>query len=166
MPLLSNIARRKKTRFFLDPLPKSEAILEVGCGSGWVGEYLRRGGWSRYRGIDLAPPADLVGDICHWEELGLERESFDTIIAFEVVEHVDLYPACEALLKPGGKLFVTTPLPRFDWVMKLLEALGLNQKRTSPHSNLHSLRSVGNLTLRRRRKVGGLSQWGIFEKRP
>ncbi len=165
MPILSRLAQKKKIDFFFPLIPVQAAILEIGSGSGWVGEYLKGSGRTGYRGIDLNPPADIVGDICHWKPLGLSPESFDFIIAFEVVEHADIYPACEALLKPGGSLLVTTPLPCADWIMKTLESLGLNQKRTSPHSNLHYLRTTANLERQVYRIVGGLSQWGIFKKR-
>ena len=164
MPLLSDIAQREKIRFFLEPIPEDAAILEVGCGSGWVGEYFRKQRSADYRGIDLVPPADIVGDIQDWKSLGLEEASFDYLIAFEVVEHVDIYPSCAALLKPGGKLLVTTPVPHFDWIMKMLEWMNLNQRRTSPHSNLHYLEDCGELRLVSKRNVAGLSQWGIFEK--
>ena len=65
MPLLSEIAQRKKIEFFLAPLAKNAAILEIGCGSLWVGDYLRANGYSGYVGNDLVPPADIVGDIKH-----------------------------------------------------------------------------------------------------
>lgn len=165
MPALSQIAQTRKVDFFLKGIPADAEILEAGCGSGWVGDYFKTQNYAHFRGIDLVPPADIVGDICRWKELGLQPESFDVIIAFEVVEHVDIYPACEALLKPGGTLLVTTPLPHADWIMMTLEAVGLNQKRTSPHSNLHYLESIGQLELTTIRKVAGLSQWGVFEKR-
>ena len=165
MPALSSYARLKKIKYFLDPIPKADEVLEIGCGSKWVGQYLNNNGWSRYHGMDLVPPADTVGDIRDWQELGLNADHYDWIIAFEVVEHVDLYAAVEALLKPGGKLLVTTPLPSRDWVMKMLEAAKLNQQRTSPHSNLHKLANVGNLELVDYKVVGGLSQWGVLQKK-
>jgi hypothetical protein len=40
MPLLSDIARRKKIDFFLRPIARDTRILESGCGSRWVGEFL------------------------------------------------------------------------------------------------------------------------------
>ncbi len=129
-----------------------------------MGNYLKQNGWENYQGLDLEPPADIVGDITQWQELGMQAESYDVIVAFEVVEHVDLYAACQDLLKPGGRLLVTTPLPHTDWFMKLLEIVGLNQKRTSPHCNLHYLNSVDRLELTTKRWVAGLSQWGIFTK--
>ena len=136
MPLLSNLAAKKKIDYFTQGVPKDAKILEIGSGSGWVGRYLNEHGWKNYVSIDLFPPADIVGDICRWRDLGLTAESFDVIFAFEVVEHVDCFKPCYELLKPGGKLMVTTPVPHMDWAMKLLETLGLNQKRTSPHDHL------------------------------
>lgn len=164
MPLLSDIAQKKKIRYFLSSIPKDSDILEVGSGSGWVGEHLRNHGWQNFQGIDLVPPADIVGDVRDWAQLNLQRESFDCIIAFEVVEHVDIYHACEALLRPKGSLLVTTPFPAADPLLKTLEHLGLNQKRTSPHDNLHHLKSVGALELVSHKIIAGLSQWGKFRK--
>lgn len=164
MPLLSDYARRKKIAYFLDPIPKDARILEIGCGSGWVGQHLQTGGWSGYVGLDLAPPADVVGDIRQWRQLGLEPESFDATIAFEVVEHVDCFAECYELLAPGGRLLLTSPVPRMDWVMKLLEWLGLNQQRTSPHDHLVDFRKVPYFDHKQIKIVAMLSQWGVFWK--
>jgi len=161
---LSEHARRKKTRYFLDGIPREARILEIGCGQGWVAEHLRRGGWRHYVGIDLFPPADIVGDIHAWRGLGLEPQSFDVIIAFEVVEHVDCFRECYELLKPGGKLMLTSPLPAADRVMRILEAIGVNQKRTSPHDHLVHFESIPYFQQKEIKIVGLLSQWGIFTK--
>jgi 2-polyprenyl-3-methyl-5-hydroxy-6-metoxy-1,4-benzoquinol methylase len=164
MPLLSTLARRKKERFFFHDLPKTARILEVGCGAGWVGEYLERHGWHNYVGLDIVPPADVVGDVRDWANLGLEADSFDAVAAFEVVEHVDCFRACYDLLKPGGRMLITTPLPHRDWVMKALETCGLNQKRTSPHDHLVYLNQVPLFAEKRVKTVAGLSQWAVFVK--
>src|SRR5882724_9230347 len=142
MPLLSSLAGTKKLNYFTRRIPKSARILEIGSGSGWVGSHLKENGWQNYVGVDLFPPADIVGDIRNWRGLGLAPASFDVILAFEVVEHVDCFDACYQLLKPGGMLMVTTPVPHMDWAMKLLEGVGLNQKRTSPHDHLIYLKDV------------------------
>jgi len=164
MPLLSDYARKKKIEYFLAPIPKDARILEVGCGSAWVREYFTRNGWTGYVGLDLFPPADIVGDITQWRELGLQGNSFDVIIAFEVVEHVDCFAQCYDLLKPGGKLMLTSPVPHMDWVMKSLEVLGLNQKRTSPHDHLVYFQKVPWFAKKQVKVVKGLAQWGIFTK--
>lgn len=164
MPAFSDLAQRKKIKHFLEPLAKDARILEIGCGSRWVGDHLRANGWTNYTGLDLAPPADIVGDIRDWPNLGLAPASFDAIIAFEVIEHVDITNEALALLKPGGLLLLTSPVPHMDWAMKLLEKVGLNQPRTSPHDHLvyfDRLPAFEPVSLLRR---AGLSQWGILRK--
>ena len=125
---------------------------------------MRENGWTRYTGFDDVPPADVVGDIREWRELGLRPASFDVIIAFEVVEHVDCFAECFDLLKPGGRLLLTSPVPHMDWAMKLLEAMGLNQRRTSPHDHLVYFDRVAWKGERALKTVGFLAQWGVFTK--
>lgn len=163
---LSRLAQRLKAAYFLENIPKGDAILEVGSGGGWVGDYLIRNGWRNYVGLDIEGPADIVGDIRDWARLGLKPASFDVIVAFEVVEHVDCIRECFELLKPGGRLMLTSPVPRLDWVMRLFEALGLNQRRTSPHDHLVRFSNIPWDGSRHIRTVGFLSQWGVFVKRP
>jgi cyclopropane fatty-acyl-phospholipid synthase-like methyltransferase len=164
MPALSEYAQRKKIEYFLNPLPKDARILEIGCGSRWVGEYLRSHGWINYVGNDIVEPADVVGDIRDWRKLGLEPASFDAIVAFEVIEHVDFTEEAKALLKPGGVLLLTSPVPHMDWVMRILETLGLNQRRTSPHDHLVYFNSITAFEPVSLLRKAGISQWGILRK--
>ena len=164
MPILSDYARKKKAKFFLERISGEARVLEVGCGEAWVGEYLANKGCKGYVGLDLAPPADVVGDIRDWPALGLEPESFDVIIAFEVVEHVDCFKECYELLKQGGMLMLTSPVPSADRVLRLLELIGLNQKRGSPHDNLVDFRDVPYFEEKQVKIVGLMSQWGVFTK--
>ncbi len=164
MPLLSDYARKKKSGYFLDRIPKDARILEVGCGSGWAGSYLRENGWRGYVGLDLRPPADIVGDIRDYGSLGIEEGSFDVIIAFEVLEHVDCVDACLSILKPGGRLMATSPVPSMDRLLKLLEKLGLNQRRTGPHDNLVYFEDIEGFREKDIKRVGFMSQWGIFTR--
>jgi SAM-dependent methyltransferase len=114
--------------------------------------------------MDLHPPADIVGDIRNWRELGLQEESFDVMIAFETLEHVDCLRQCYLLLKPGGVLLATSPIPARDWIMHLLEWLGLNQKRHAPHEHLLIFEKAPYFEFRGVRLVGGLAQWAILTK--
>jgi cyclopropane fatty-acyl-phospholipid synthase-like methyltransferase len=168
---LSIYARRKKLEYFFSFVDKSDRILEVGCADGWVGRYALANGWTNYVGIDLAQPSTppaysfVRGDINDWASLGLSRESFDAVVAFEVVEHGDFLPAISDLLREDGKLFVTTPVPERDWVCKILEFGRVNQRRTSPHSHLIHLSDFPpTLTPVEISIKGGLSQWGVFRK--
>ena len=167
--LVSGAARRRKLEYFLNMLPKDADILEVGCADGWVGEYALANGWQRFTGIDIQRPASapnhrfIQGDINAWRDNGLRPRSFDAILAFEVIEHGDFYGAIMALLRPGGLLMVTTPVPHMDWACKVLEAAHLTQKRTSPHDHLIYLNDVPKglqpvkITVK-----AGISQWGVF----
>ena len=63
-----------------------------------------------------------------------------------------------------GRMLITTPVPHRDWVMKTLETIGLNQKRTSPHDHLVYLEKVPLFTQKYVKVMAGLSQWGVFVK--
>jgi len=162
---LSRYARDKKLAFFFSGIPKDAAILDVGCADGWVTGWARERGWTRVTGIDLRPPADIVGDVTRWRELGMTAHSFDVIAAFEVVEHGDLAAALRDLLKPDGLLFATTPVPRLDWACKALEAVGVLQRRTGAHTHLVDLRSYPGFRPVDRRVKGLISQWAILAPR-
>ena len=164
MTLFSKIAQTKKIQFFINPLPKNAHILEIGCGNNWLGNYLFNKGWKNYVGIDVIGNPSIKGDINQWEILGLKAESYDVIIAFEVVEHDNIWNACFSLLKPGGKLLITTPNPSGDWVLKILEFLKLNQKRTSPHIYLQKIKKIDKFQTVYYKNILNLSQWAIFIK--
>jgi 2-polyprenyl-3-methyl-5-hydroxy-6-metoxy-1,4-benzoquinol methylase len=164
MPLLSDYARTKKVEYFFRGVPKESRILEVGCGDGWLGRYLKANGWTHWTGMDLVQPADVVGNIVEWRRLGMEPASFDGIVAFEVVEHVPCFQEMYDLLKPGGLLMLTSPAPGMDWFCKALEAFGLTQRRTSPHDHLIDFHKVPLFEAVSITRVGLAAQWGIFRK--
>ncbi len=164
MPPLSDYSRRRKLRFFISRVPREARILEIGSGDGWLSDHLKRHGWARHINVDLNGHADIVGDIRDWRKLGLEAASFDVIIAFEVVEHVPCFQEAFDLLAPGGLLMLTSPVPHMDWACLLLEKLGLNQKRTSPHSHLVDFRRVPLFEPVEIRTIALMAQWGVFRK--
>ena len=157
-------AQKKRLQFFKEHFRVGSKVLEVGSGSGWLKPELVALGIDDYIGIDFNPPADIVGTINKWRSLGLLANTFDVIVAFEVVEHVDCFSSCHALLKPGKKMLITTPLPQTDWILKITEALGLNQKRTSPHDHLIDLGTVSISPYKQISIVLGLSQWAVLQK--
>jgi hypothetical protein len=92
----------------------------------------------------------------------LEPNSFDLFVAFEVVEHGDYSMPIYELLKPDGRLMATTPVPRFDPLCRALEAFGMVQRRTSPHTHLIDLRRFPRIGVSERQINAGVSEWAIL----
>lgn len=164
MGLLSEYARRQRFELLLADIPRAARILEVGCGDGSIGAELRARGYGDYRGLDLRPPADIVGSIRDWRALGLKPASFDVVIAFEVVEHVPCWQECFDLLKPGGLLVLTTPVPHWDWACRILETLGINQQRTSPHDHLVYVEDIPLFERECAQRFMLIGQWARLRK--
>ena len=104
---------------------RDAAVLDVGCGAGLLSEALAQAG-AKVTAIDLAPNLLKVARL-HGLESGIKvdyRESpvealaaempgaFDAIACMEMLEHVpepaSVIAACATLLKPGGRLFLST----------------------------------------------------------
>jgi cyclopropane fatty-acyl-phospholipid synthase-like methyltransferase len=157
-------ARKNRIRHFLPLIQPGDRVLEAGSGEGWFRRAVEAEIQVDYVTIDIEAPADIQGDIRDWRQHGLQPESFDVVVAFEIVEHTDCFEESRQLLKPGGLMLVTTPMPHADWILKILEAMRLTQKRTSPHSNLTYLKKVRGFVPERIRTPFGLGQWAVFRK--
>jgi SAM-dependent methyltransferase len=119
--LLQDLARRW--------FPRAEAVLEVGCGTGYVLAGLRR----------ALPSARMVGSEIYANGLGYAAKrlgedvllyqmdaqaipftaEFDLIAACDVLEHIDaddlVLQQMHRALKPGGGLLLTVPQHPFLW---------------------------------------------------
>jgi SAM-dependent methyltransferase len=98
-------------------------VLDAGCGVGYGAEMIARAGASRVVGIDLAPEAiaaasERVGEMADFQvgdvqDLPFDEGSFDLVVCFEVLEHLeDPEPAITALkdvLREGGLLIASSP---------------------------------------------------------
>ncbi len=100
-------------------------VLDVGCGGGLLSEAMAKAG-AKVTALDLAPELVKVARL-HALESGVEVDyrvqavealasaepgSFDAITCMEMLEHVPdpaaILRACAGLLRPGGRLFVST----------------------------------------------------------
>lgn len=106
----------------LDRLPRSLRILELGCGGGALLRDLAARGFIHLVGLDLAQtalaearrrgtPARLV--LAEAESLPFAAETFDLVIAADLIEHVDDLDAhlteVARVLRSGGLYLVKTP---------------------------------------------------------
>jgi 2-polyprenyl-3-methyl-5-hydroxy-6-metoxy-1,4-benzoquinol methylase len=107
---------------FLKELPKSAAILELGCGHGRILNYLHQKGFANVRGIDISSEQIMLAkehglnaereDV--FEYLEETTEKFDCIIAIDFFEHftkeelMRLVPMIKSSLRPNGLLLVQT----------------------------------------------------------
>jgi SAM-dependent methyltransferase len=94
-------------------------VLDVGCATGALLEYLRERGW-QVSGAEISPSAEYARvqrGLEVWslplEEIHLPPDYFDLILASHLIEHLNS-PASfvrEAwrILRPGGRFLVTTP---------------------------------------------------------
>lgn len=114
---------RHKFLPLFEGIPNDGSILELGCGPGYMLQFLGQCGFQRVKGIDLskeqvelalqrgcdAEAANL------FEYLQGKEEFFDAILALDLVEHfhkeelLALAPLLLSALKKGGRLVLQTP---------------------------------------------------------
>lgn len=113
---------RKRYHELLDafePFRKTNKLLDVGCGGGYLLEVAKERGWEVY-GIEktkeLCQKLSAKGfDITcsDFEQCVLPDSEFDIIVAIEVIEHTlkpDLFvKKANQLLRKGGLFYITTP---------------------------------------------------------
>jgi 2-polyprenyl-3-methyl-5-hydroxy-6-metoxy-1,4-benzoquinol methylase len=109
---------------FAAPRCAGRRVLDAGCGVGYGTSYLAEHGAGHVTGVDIDPEsiayaehryaapniAFRVGDL---RALGLAAGSFDTVVSFEVIEHLREQEAfvdeLARVLRPDGVLVLSTP---------------------------------------------------------
>lgn len=121
--LLRQRAFRQKFKHIL-PQERDTPILDIGCGMGYFLWFLQKDGFTNTIGIDISPEQIQIAKqfgvknvhVCHWQEYLADHPSqFGFILLDNVIEHMNkeeiikLLQAIKIALKPGGKLYISTP---------------------------------------------------------
>ena len=112
-------------------------ILDIACGLGYGSKILANSLGAQIKAIDLSPEALEYAAKNHAHpnveliqgtvlEIPAQNESFDVVVCYETIEHVDLEQAFLALrefwriLRPGGVLYISTPNRYFTFLLQLM----------------------------------------------
>jgi len=132
--------------------------LDVGCGDGYWSEKIKELGYKtvsidmhrEYPNVDSdyeyseMIPTDIN------EKLPFEDDSFDLVWCSEVIEHVQNHESAimemRRVLKPNGKLIITTPNSYF-WLQYLMQLIGLENSdwQNEGHVNFYNFDTIKRL---------------------
>ena len=105
---------------------RQSRILEIGCSAGLLMKELQADGFGQVKGIDISPDAialcrsaGLDAFLMDAQKVELPGETFDIIIASDVLEHLadedEAVQYWKRLLKPGGLLVIFVPAFMLLW---------------------------------------------------
>jgi SAM-dependent methyltransferase len=113
--------------------------LDVGCREGIYSNKLEKRGFE-VTSIDIEPQYDKALKIDVQKPLPFENESFDLVWCSEVIEHLrnPAFSVSEMrrVLKPGGKLIVTTPNSG-AWFFRILKCCGVDTSKLQNEGHMH-----------------------------
>lgn len=140
---------RRVREYIISKISKNiNSILDVGCGNGWVAkEFLSKGKQVCSLDISVTNPAiakklyqnekhfGVAADSFH---LPFKNNSFDCVIASEIIEHViepkDFIKELFSVVKSGGSLIITTPYKE-----KIIYYLCIHcNQKTPANAHIHS----------------------------
>ena len=133
-------------------------ILEIGTGMGYGVEVIAPKA-TRYISIDKELPAQInqLENVEYYDmevpPIGFENCSFDAVVSFQVIEHIEEDIACvrevARVLRPGGKFGVSTPnapmsLTRNPWHVREYNADELRNLLECHFSKVEAYGVIGN----------------------
>jgi len=135
----------KKRLVLLGKLAYGE-VLDVGC-RGLQNPYLKNAvGFDRLRPEEIRPNYKkfIQGD-CEGIDTFFSGSSFDTIVAGEIIEHIEnpasFLKGCHKILKDDGQLLLTTPNP-YDWCIAVGSLLFIKSGINYDHINLFPFQAM------------------------
>lgn len=133
-------------------------ILDYGCGSGFLVGQLQEMGYGAC-GIDVSEEAVRIGAERGVKNLYIEGinfnfpdESFDAILAMDVIEHIEddvsVMKKLTRLLKPGGKMIIT--VPAYMWMWGVQDEVAHHYRRYTMNSVLKLIKNRPDLSVIRK----------------
>ena len=140
-----------KADFVMERIQFSEWALEIGCAPGVMLKRLKQAGFRHVFGMETneswesdirevsGPDVNIVFGFFPPYISGVSGQWFDLILALDILEHVAdpeaFIAECARLLKPGGQLFIMTPMP--SHVVELPERMWNSVEHVWLHSHRH-----------------------------
>lgn len=164
---------------------RSGRILDIGCGS--QPYFLSKIEFAEKYGIDPSVDQSLSGvklfkqGYCGGEKMPFADDFLDAITMLAVAEHLDradlekLFQEMFRILKPGGRLFLTTPSPWTEKLLKFMAQVGLvSREEIAEHKELLSNEDLEAIAIKANFKPEfiqagvfelGLNQWLFIDKK-
>ncbi|HEY6170759.1 MAG TPA: class I SAM-dependent methyltransferase [Candidatus Kapabacteria bacterium] len=167
-------SERRLREYITSLVPSNvSTILDVGCGSAWVAKTFLPKGKTVYsldasitnpgKALTGYPSDKHVGVAADAFALPFADNSFDCIIAAEIIEHVSepekFVHELHRVVKPGGVLIISTP---YKEVLKYALCIHCNQK-TPLNSHLHSFNEAKLLSYHPLKTMS--PSWRIFNNK-
>jgi len=161
------------------PQESGITILDFGCGAGQILKEIQKiNPRAKLIGLDVSekalgeakkelPGAEFYG-INDGEKVPVSDNSVDFIFSSEVIEHIydteNAVSEVNRILKPGGKLLLTTPYHGFikNLIILLSGKFDSHFNPTGPHVRFFSKRTLSNLLKKFGFKIEKLGYYGRF----
>ncbi len=140
---------KRLREYIISEIPRqADLILDAGCGSAWLASYLLPKNkvmvstdlslTNVKKALETYPYYKHYGVVCDSLNPPFKPDSFNTVVAAEIIEHVidpgQFIAKLLNVVKPGGLLLVSTP---YKEVLRYTLCVHCNRK-TPIHSHLHS----------------------------
>ncbi|UCC27905.1 MAG: methyltransferase domain-containing protein [Candidatus Bathyarchaeota archaeon] len=151
---------RKELEQFVSLLPRNARVLDVGCGSGYTGEYLVEHGFNVV-GVDFSqsmlklagrnvPEANLIKQDA--TRLGFKTNSFDGLTSFYCIihipreKHASLFQSFHRILKPEGIMLISMGYSEWEGTEKYF-GVDMFWSHYGPEKSLQIIENAGLLAI-------------------